>query len=389
MNFSSKILNRILFLLILISIIILTGIQQKLYEGLSKSARVFLKMKENMEKEKACRDRGYDNCADEERALAMQTNISTFEEEKHANIEQKLHRLQNDDDFYKVDFSKCKPEHEQYNKTAKMYEKEKDNLKRKEERLTNLKIKSNIEKDATTSGRSIRAGILEKRIIEKEVQIEVSREVITKLEVQLLSISTLTENPYCFKLSALNDGVVNDRVVNDRVVNDRVVNDRVVNESSQPPTEPGCYLYSDQECISNKSNVKISPGYYLPGKWTKMGPVRHGPGWTPVYANQSQCLIEKPQHMNSVCNSNDFRGHFNPPATPTEPGCYVYSNQLCSKISWTSSLGKMRPSPSVWHRLNGRYSKDTCDSNKTKYNQECDSTDFKAHFNPEKNGMYR
>ncbi len=284
MNFSSKTLNSILFLLVIISIIILTGIQQKLYEGFFKGVRKRSKARKKREEkekackargyascadeeralnpnfeeeeeeekkkkfgffkgigrrvgrkgeftprrsgggivgtggfnpfggrkkkneEKACRDRGYDNCADEERALAMQTNISTFEEEKHANIEQKLHRLQNDDDFYKVDFSKCKPEHEQYNKTAKMYEKEKDNLKRKEERLTNLKIKSNIEKDATTSGRSIRAGILEKRIIEKEVQIEVSREVITKLEVQLLSISTLTENPYCFKLSALNDG---------------------------------------------------------------------------------------------------------------------------------------------------------------------------------------
>ena len=240
--------NNILFLLIIISIIILTGIQQKLYEGLEPVK---------------------------------------FDPEKHREISRKILMSMNDDDFYKVDYSKCKDEHEQYIETNKKYEVEINNLNKNKKKVADLKVKlTNVKKKGVFSRRrNVRANKIEKIIIEKEVQIEVSMEVINKLEVELLRISTLTERPYCFKIPIIKD---NTNVISEDVITEDVISEDVT------PTAPGCYVYSEQPC-SKKKGTKPKPGEWkkLRGKYTS-----------------AKCYSTKEKY-NKQCKSNDFKVQFN------------------------------------------------------------------------------
>jgi len=243
--------NNILFLLIIISIIILTGIQQKLYEGLEPVK---------------------------------------FDPEKQREISRKILMSMNDDDFYKVDYSKCKDEHEQYIETNKKYQLEIDNLNINKKRVADLKVKlTNVKKKGVFSRRrNVRANKIEKLIIEKEVQIEVSMEVINKLEVELLRISTLTERPYCFKIPIIKD---NTNVISEDVIPEDVIPEDV---TPTPPTAPGCYVYSEQPC-SKKKGTKPKPGEWkkLRGKYTS-----------------AKCYSKK-ENYNKQCKSNDFKVQFN------------------------------------------------------------------------------
>jgi len=235
--------NNILFLLIIISIIILTGIQQKLYEGLEDTIK--------------------------------------FDRKKHRDTVRNLNKITNDDDFYEVDYSKCKDEHEQYIETTKKYKEEKINFNKMKQRLTTLKVKLTTAMKGRKSGRrNIRAHKLEQKIIEKEVQMGMSRELITKLEVELLRISTLTESPYCFKLSILKDST-------------NVISEE---EEAGAPRAPGCYVYSDQPC-----RKKGRSGYLNPGMWQKLN----------GKYSEDVCY-GKNKRWNRKCKSNDFKVHFNP-----------------------------------------------------------------------------
>ena len=72
------------------------------------------------------------------------------------------------------------------------------------------------------------------------------------------------------------------------------------------------------------------------------------------------------------------------PKPPTEPGCFVYSNDRCPKQSKYSDRHDGKWHQDKWGQENkgSGESKEKCDLRKKGFNDWCGSTDFVSHFNP-------
>ena len=153
------------------------------------------------------------------------------------------------------------------------------------------------------------------------------------------------------------------------------------------PTEPGCYVYSNDTCPKQKFNTQ--------GKW-----YRDVWGEKNRKANETkENCAGRAKEYDKWCGSNDFIYQFNPkpstkpepkqkseikttPPAPTTSGCYVYSNDTCPKQKGFNTQGRWFQD--TWGERNAKAgeSKENCAARAKEFDKWCGSTDYISHFNP-------